>query len=66
MTIETLYAHNEEMNKETVIKVVDCDLHVRYYGKFKNIPDDLLYKLINGFQNELGVKQSMYIIWLSE
>lgn len=35
MTIETLYTHNEEMNKETVIKVVDCDLHVRYYGKFK-------------------------------
>lgn len=61
MKIVDLYMHIENMTKFDIIKVIDVELHVVYYGQYKRIPDYLLNYPIDGYRYLWGE----YIIWLA-
>lgn len=61
MTILELYLNVREMTKDDVVKVIDSELHVKYYGPYKRTPEDLLHKQIDGYRFSWGE----CTIWLS-
>lgn len=60
MTLAVLYSIEDKMSKDSVIKVVDNEYHIKYYGRFIEVPRIYLHMPIDGYRYEWYE----YTIWL--
>lgn len=46
MTLAILYTDEDKMTEESVVKIVDNEYHIKYYGRYSEVPDKYLHKPI--------------------
>lgn len=60
MTLAILYTDEDKMTEESIVIIFDNEYHIKYYGRYSEVPDMFLHKPIDGYRYEWNE----YTIWL--
>lgn len=60
MPLDILYTYEDKMTEESIVLIVDNEVHIKYYGRYSGVPYVYLHMPIDGYRYECYE----FTIWL--